>query len=596
MRAVIGAGAVMRATTRAMAALAALALAGCGMSLDGGPNLPDAGGTGDAQPMGCSIGYDPLDPTASPVLPIRAYAVVIGAQGVLAYDWEVTFGGQTVTHTQEASDGSQIGFIAATPGPYVVHVAVSGPAPCSSIDTTINVGAPGANTDVFRLRTVPAPSLAPPQETFIQVKGGSDADRPIALDRGIEATGIVKSSATNAGIAAYLKFMPASMPTAFSELFAGASGAYTLRLLPIAHDVLVIPTATNLAPKLVPWTAVPMTTQLVVGPGTVVTGTVRGPSGAGFGGAKVQLYAGGVPSTLATTAADGSFSVRTDFPASATAVTVKVTPPPASGLPRLEATSAFDLGSALQISYGSALATCDLANVQVRRGGVAQANAAVSVVGTLAGVAGTIGGVNATNTVRVSATADAAGRLPSTLVPRGSLFAVSELSTTDHAASALDTSTCSVAQIDAPAMTTITGTTKKDATTAIGGVRIEAEPTGVLALAGVLPVQITSSGAGAFSLPLAPGGHYTVRFTDPQARAAPLVAIDVAPLGVPTSAVLPKALAISGEVISSSPVIGASVQILCASCSGLDAARPIAETATDTVSRYRIAVPDPGTM
>jgi hypothetical protein len=43
-------------------------------------------------------------------------------------------------------------------------------------------------------------------------------------------------------------------------------------------------------------------------------------------------------------------------------------------------------------------------------------------------------------------------------------------------------------------------------------------------------------------------------------------------------------------------VIGASVQILCATCTGLDATRPIAETATDTVSRYRIAVPDPGTM
>lgn len=571
-------------------------LAGCGMSDVGGADNPDGGGVDGGQ--GCTIGYEPQDPTASPVVPIRAYALIVGTQGVLDYAWTVTFNGQPVATTQEASDKSQIGFIAATPGPYAVQVQISGPSPCSFISTTINVGAPGANTDVFRLRTVSAPSLAPPQEVYLQVKGGADVERQIQLDRGIEVTGLVKNSATNAAIPAYLKFMPASMPTAFAEAFASASGVYSLRLLTTNHDVLVIPTATNLAPKLVPWTAVPMTTQLVVGPGTAVTGTVRGPSGTALAGAKVQLYGGGVPSTLGTTAADGSFSVRSDFPTSATAITVKVTPPATSGLPRLEATSALALGSPIQIQYSAGLATCDLATASVRRGGAAQPGAAVTVVGTLVG-AGTIGGVNATGTVRVRATADGTGHLPAMVVPRASLVAVTEVAMTDHAASPLDTSTCSVTQIDAPAMTTVAGTTKKDAATAIGGVRIEAEPIGALALAGVLPVQVSSDASGAFSLPLAPGGRYNVRFSDPQARGAPLVASDVAPLGVPTNALLPKALAIHGEVTvttSSNPVVGASVQVLCALCSGLDAARPIAETATDTVSRYRIAVPDPGTM
>jgi hypothetical protein len=575
-------------------------VAGCAGDL-GGSDIPgDAGTNNDAQPTQCAVSYDPVDPVASSILPIRAYTTVVNSQGVLTFSWSVTFNGSPVSFTQEAADGSQIGFIAATPGVYSVYVDIGGPSTCpSGASANINVADPAANNDVFRLRTVPAPNLAPPQETFIQVKGGADADRAIALDSGIATTGLVKNGATNTAIPAYLKFMPTSMPTAFSEVFASSTGAYGLRVLPLNHDVLVIPTATNLAPKLVPWTAVPMTTQLVVGPGTVVTGIVRGPSGVGFGGAKVQLYAGGVPSTLGTSAADGSFSVRTDFPANASAVTVKVTPPPASGLPRLEATSAFNLATAIQINYSGALTTCDLANVPVRRAAANQPGAGVTIVGTLAGVAGTIGGVNATNRVHVSATADGAGRLPSTLVPRGSLSAVTVLSASDHAASSLDTSACSVAQIDAPAMTAVAGTTKKDATTAIAGVRIEAEPAGVLALAGVLPVQVTSTTGGGFSLPLAPGGRYNVRFTDPQARAAPLVASDVAPLGVPTNAVLPKALAISGEVSvvnNSNPVIGASVQILCATCSGLDITRPIAETATDTVSRYRIAVPDPGTM
>jgi hypothetical protein len=499
----------------------------------------------------------------------------------------------------EAADNSQISFIAATPGQYSVHVDIGGSPLCPDADTIINVAAPGANTDVFRLRTVPAPDLAPPQETFIQVKGGADANRAVALDGGISVTGVVKNSTTNAGIPAYLKFIPRSMPTAFSEQFSTTSGGYTLQLLALDHDVLVIPGVAGLAPKLVPWTAVPLTQTLSVSPGMVVTGTVRNPAGNGFGGAKVQLYSGGVPSTLGTTAADGSFSVRTDFPTTTNQVTVKVTPPAGSGLPRLEATSVFNLATALNINYAPGLTTCDLAGVPVRRAAASQANAQVSIVGSLAAVAGTIAGITATNTVRVSATANGSGVLPSLLVPRGSLFAVTELSMTDHAVSAINTSTCSVAQIDAPAMTTISGTTKKDDGTAIGGVRVEAEPIGVLAQAGVAPVQIASNATGGFSLSLAGGGRYNVRFADPQQRAAPLVAADVAPGGVPTNALLPKALTISGTVsvtTSSNPVIGASVQVLCATCSGLDLVRPIAETATDSVSKYRIAVPDPGTM
>src|SRR6185503_3006800 len=103
------------------------------------------------------------------------------------------------------------------------------------------------------------------------------------------------------------------------------------RLLGVAHNVLVVPAVAGLAPKRVTW--MPGTTSLVVGPGTLVTGVVRGPGGTGLAGARVQLTAGGVPSTLATTIGDGSFQLRSDF-AAADPITVKVTPPAASGLPR----------------------------------------------------------------------------------------------------------------------------------------------------------------------------------------------------------------------------------------------------------------------
>ena len=122
----------------------------------------------------------------------------------------------------------------------------------------------------------------------------------------------------------------------------------------------------------------------------------------------------------------------------------------------------------------------------------------------------------------------------------------------------------------------------------------------MLALAGVSPIQVTSDANGAFALPLAGGGRYDVRFSDPEQRAAPLPAPNVTPGGVPTNAVLPKALAVTGKVSvlnDSNPLVGASVQILCVTCTGpRNRDRPIAETATDVISHYRIAVPDPGTM
>lgn len=584
--------------------LVLLALTACAGGADYGnggvdANPGDAGASADAG-FGCALLFDPIEPVASSILPVRAYTSLTGVDNFTTFMWTVEFGGNPVTYTQEQADNSQIGFFAPTAGPYLVTVVVTGSRSCYD-QRTLNVSVPGANADVFRLRTVPAPNIAPPQETFIQVKGGADLNRAIALDSGIAVAGMVKNSVTNAAVPAYLKFMPTSMPTAFTEVFAPSSGMYSLRLLPLNHDVLVIPdpSITGVAPRLVPWTAVPFTTELLVRPGTVVTGTVHGPSGAGFGGAKVQLYANNVPSTLATTAADGSFSVRTDFPMGATNITVKVTPGGTSGLPRLEATSTFNLGQPINVNYAASLATCDLGNTPVRRGATNQPNAQVTVVGSLAMVAGTISGVNATNTVVASATADGTGKMPSLLVPRGTLTAVTKLSMTDHAASALDTSACNVASIDAPAMTAVNGTTKNPAMTAISGIRIEAEASGMLALAGVPPIQITSAANGTFALPLAGGGRYNVRFADPQQRVAPLVVNDVAPLGVPTNALMPKALTISGEVSvvnNSNAVIGASVQLLCATCSGLDITRPIAETATDTVSRYRLAVPDPGTM
>lgn len=572
-----------------------LLVAGCGMSSDAGIDLNDGGPNDAGVVCTLTISFDPAFPEANDTAPIRAQANLVGAPGVYTYSWNVNkVGGSTVNYTFEASDQSQIGFIAPTAGSYHVSVDVSGPVPdCHYKDEILNVSDPMGITNVYRLRTVASPQLAPPQEAVIQLQGNmSEYNRPIALDPGIAVNGTVKNGTTP--VPAYIKLIPVGAPNAFTETYSGANGSYSVRLLGQMHSVLIIPTSTTLAPKLTAW--MPGVADFSVSGGTLVSGIVRDPVGNPLANAKVQLFSGGVPSTIGSSAGDGTFSVRADFASGP--ITVKVTPLAASGLPRLEATSTFNLGSQLQINY-AALTLCDLAGDAVKRGGTNQAGAKVTFVGSMNGNVGTIGGVAATGTVHITATANGSGVLPQTLVPRAAMSAVVQLAADDYAVDTFDTSTsCAAQTIDALAPITRTGVTEMGVATVIGGVRIEATPIGVLAQADAQPIIATSNSNGAFSIDLAAGGLYDVRFVDPQARAAQLAVMNVSPALLPSAAVLPKAMTIFGKVSVTgvaNPVVGASVQLLCASCTGIEATRPAAATATDSASNYRVAVPDPGT-
>lgn len=563
-------------------------LVSCG-GQDAGQDWTDGGTSADGGLCTLTISFDPPQPFASSVAPIRARASLVGAPGVYTYSWSVgRVGGSSVSYTFEASDQSQIGFFAPIPDTYRVSVQVSGPVPdCNYQSAQVNVLDPMGATNVYRLRTVPSPSMAPPQEVIVQLQGNlANYNRDISLDPGIVTNGAVRNGAS--AVSAYMKFSPISSPLAFTETYSTTIG-YSVRLLGGNHNVLIIPASTNLAPKLAAW--MPGVTDFSVGPGTVVTGNVRNPSGGALANAKIQLFAGGVPSTIGTTDSSGNFAVRTDF--SSAAITVKVTPPAGTGLPRLEATSAFNLAQPLQVDYASSLVACDLGGNAVRRSNVNQANAKVTLVGTMTGV-GTIGGISAAGSVHVATTANGSGVLPTTLVPRAALSAAVEVAAGDFAVDAVDTTSCAAQTIDAPPRVTRTGTTKT-ATTNLAGVRIEATPIGVLAQADAQPVVATSGANGAFSIDLAAGGRYDVRFVDPQARAAQLAIMNTTTL--PATATLPKAQTIYGDVrvtTIANPVVGASVQLLCVSCTGIEATRPIAQTATDSASHYRVAVPDPG--
>ncbi len=593
----------MRPARRAALALAAAGLAACGMGSDVGPG-DDDGGTPDAGPP-CSVfvSFEPMSPIASPSTVVRANATVSSAPGVLDYAWTVMFEGAAVAVTPAQADRSAITFPATEPGVYAVQLGVGGGGGCPTVQAPLNVLAPGANQALYRLRITPPPSAdVPPFEKLVAVAGGANFTfGTSALDPGVLAAGNVRSG--GAGVAAYLRLMPAAAKEAAVEMFTDAAGGFAARLLGQSHDVIAIPTAPGHAPRLIEdWH--PSTPAIDVGAGATVTGVVRGPAGGPLAGAKVQLRVGDVPSTLATTTAAGAFSLQVE-PDPGAVIAVDVTPPAGSGLPRLlaQSTTMFDLAQPFQIDYAGSLALRDLAGATVRRQGAPVPGARVIVVGTLAAV-GTVtaGGAPAaaSGSVRITATASGAGVLPSALAPARSLSAVVEAAPGDHAVTAIDLTSATPAVIDAPPAVPIATQLRRPDGTPIAEAVIDAVPAGALALAGVTSVlRARSSAGGQLTANLAAGGRYDLRVHDPvHARGAPVTQAGVTAQTIAASYTLGVALIGTGKLLlqgSPTPVGGAAVQLLCTQCTGLERSRPVAEGTSRPDGEFTLVVPDPGT-
>jgi hypothetical protein len=576
-----------------MRAVLLLVLVGCS-SIGGNAISGDAGGSGISSdaPVAClSFSITPPFPVAGDHVKVTATAFV---DGVTAYHWQV----DGVDNTNyEAPDESAIGFDVPQAVSHTVSVDITPNQGCATYEQTINVGAANGNIAMFRMRVLPPSDLAPPQEQLIVVTGGqTSTDRPFYIDPGTQLAGSVVSGATP--VAAYVKFTPVVGP-AFDLVTAGT---FTSQLQLVMHTVLVVPQDNTLAPRVIAWTPGTGPNSFSVDPGSPLGGTVLDRTGAPLANAQVQLEQLGVPSTIATTAANGTFTVRHTF-MQGQAITATVTPPATSGLARLSATATFDLMQSMTVSYVGSPATCDVAATPVRRGGANQGGAIVTIAGALAGTIGTVTtgtvSANATGLVHIVATANGGGTLPSTLVPRASLDAVIQLGAADFAVAALDTSSCAAQSLDAPARITATGIVRDLNQLPLVGARVEAVPVGALAMANLIPVQATTTAGGGYSLQLASGGHYELRYFDPGGRGAPRDFGDLTAAGVPPTTDLGAALAITGlvSVINNvNPIENASVQLLCSGCTGVAASQPIAQTATDITGHYRIAVPDPGTM
>lgn len=552
--------------------------------------------SGELGPIGdddCSLtlSFTPTMPVAGPTNVVRVNSAASNVIGTSVYNWTVSRGGSDVPFTYAQTNRSAIEFTATDAGIYEVSAQLT-PSSNGSCTDSANINVLADTTfENARLHIVPPPSaMGPIVDRPIQIHDGSDfALGPVVLELSTLATGTVRN-ASGVGIPAYLVLSPQGMGGAMVETFASGTGAFSARLLLQPHDVLVIPSATNIAPQRLTNYTPGGTLPMLTAPDTI-TGTVH-QGATPIANARVQVTIDGVPTTIGVTAANGSYSVLGHHQAGAS-VTVAVTPPATSGLPRLEVTGGITTTSAIDVAYSAALVPRNLGGVPVRRGGAALANRAVVLVGNVAG-AGTIAGLTATGYLRVPTTTDAGGNLPSVLAPAVALSAVTTVGPGDLAVGSIPAT--APAAIDAPAMTAIV-TTAGGGSAALSGATLDLVPKGALAAANAPALHFTADETGRVTGSIPTGGTYDVRWSDPLGRVGPLVAYDRA--SIAAAYTLPPAVYISGDVTitgNANPVVGASVQILCDGCTGLDRNRPIAEAATDAHGSFRIAVPDPAAM
>jgi hypothetical protein len=573
------------------------ALSACGASGSGDDDgaIVDGGGGDASTSCNAVVQFEPMMPVAPATIVARGD--VFNASGIVTYGWQVRRLGVDVPFTPLDNDSRDIQFEATQAGVYEVWLEVGGM--CAGFYGQLNVMQPGAQTRSVRLRLVPPSSvLAPPQERAIIIAGGADFSAGIvSLDAGNLFSLVVRTPAVEP-VPAYVRFTSRATPDAVVETFSDATGALNARLVPGRYDVLVVPTNPALPPRaFLDWD--PILGTLAIDNGITLGGSVLDAAGAPVAGARVSLTSGGVPSTVATTAADGTFSLR--WREGSTVEKVTVVPPVGSDLPRLDAQ--VEIGAMMSIVIRhAAVASSDVGNTLVRVGGTPAASTDVLVDLALP-MAGTIrdgGGTNvlapAAGSHRITLRTDASGRLPAARFVDGTGSA--------FIASAGPGAIASIAlplggSLDAAAPVTVTGHVLRSGGTDRGGARVRAMLTGALAHPGA-PVPTVSAGSdGRFTLSLAAGASYEVTLSDPTYDDAALV-VDIAAAATQNlgDRTLPAAIAISGEIRATGQSVGAravGVAALCNdTCTGIDRSRPLGDAVTDAAGRFVVAVPDPG--
>lgn len=539
-------------------------------------------------PDECIVFIDlPSDPIASDV-PAVATASATGYDGVLTWSWTIEHDGSSQTLS-----GRQVSFSISSAGAYTVRLASPAPS-CPSAVRNYNVAARDAVPRAFRLRVTPPLALgqAPQISTYLDTKNADTSGWSLSFSA-LPVTGAV----THRGLAApaYVRFSEPGSLAPLAEVTSDSAGTFSVALAASTYDVLVTPLGAA-APQLFRGRApvVGQTLRLDLSDGVAVTGVVRGPTGAALGGARVALRVEGIPSTVATSAADGTFSL---LARPGTTADVVVTPPAGSGLPRLAgAVDASAYTAGLVIDYAATLTTRDLAGVPVRRAGGAAPGTRVTVVGELP-AAGTVsaGGGAAralAGSVVAEATAQADGALGTLRVPAAALSAVLQAAAGEVAVQPFDATAAAPTSFELVAAAAISGVAAAASGVPLAGVDVRLEPRGALAQAGVAPVLARSGASGAFSVLGARGGAYRVVVADPQWRRMSLEVDAVAPAAL-GELVLPPQFWLRGQIERNAgePLGGALIELLCSTCLGSERQRVISETLSSDAGGFSLAIP-----
>lgn len=592
-----------------------LLLAALAAALSGSCGGGDASDTADGGPLDprCEMQISrraPTNPEVGAVIDVDGAIFKQDVVGIESYLFSVDGppGSDPSPRMRAAGDDALIEFDADVVGTYRVELRgdVAGLS-CTDDVESFYVALPGAPTTSFRFRFSPGLGQeAPPQDKVFEIPGGGDFPLGvIGLDKGLLTTGMVSDTGP---LAAYLRFTR-TFDGAATEVFADESGAISTRLLAGAYEVLVVPELATAVPAI--FSDLNITgagaLTLSLGAGESITGTVRDGGGQPVADAQVSLRIDGVPSTVATTDANGNFAVLAHA-GGATALTV--TPPAASGLPRLElAASAGLVASAtapLAIDYAAPL-TARTIDVVLRAadGATPMPGASATLIARPISGAGAVTPQGGSSLVaaghhRATAGADAAGRialhLPDAIydVIVRSPAGVASLLVAD-----LEAGQGTPASLVAAAPARVTGRVL-DAAAGVEGARVTARPVAMLASEPMAGAVAVAGADGSFALDVVAGGDYELVIEPPARLAREIVTGVQAPAATEEVAigdrVLAPAIVVRGQVAipGNSQPGGVTVQVFCATCTGTAAFTPVAEAVADNDGRFAVSIPDPG--
>lgn len=316
-------------------------LAGCGMAMDSeGKGREDAGPHDGAPDAAVSLAITTEGtPTPEPGDSVTLVAVVTGPYLVQSFAWEVRDPSDgLVDHSTVSATGDRIRFVAQVAGTYFIRCEATLSGTGETLDRTVSLPVESSEDRLtYTARILPSPASGlPPTDVVLSVGDVDQKGLNWQLDSGREVTLTVKDTQDNL-LPSVVRLIRTGADPLPRDIFL-ETGSGKVKVTGAFH-ALFLPGNESIAPALksnIQASTLASTWPIQLDGGHQVQGQVLDSNGLGVADAAVTLHTSQagikVPSTLAETGADGSFSLRS---CGGTAV-LTVVPPRDSGLPVAE--------------------------------------------------------------------------------------------------------------------------------------------------------------------------------------------------------------------------------------------------------------------